>query len=67
MVSAGDALGEMSLLNQSTRCATATTIEPTTVYAGTPREFFALLEAVPCVKESIVETSRIRLRNNLAA
>ena len=67
-VSSGGVLGEMSLLNHSRRCATAMTIKRSTVYAATPREFFALLEAVPSVKQSIVETSRVRLRdNNLAA
>jgi CRP-like cAMP-binding protein len=64
MVSAGDVLGEMSLLNNNRRCATATTLQPTTVYAGTPREFFTLLQAVPSVKESIVEACRARVRDN---
>lgn len=68
MVRSGEALGEMSLLHRARRCATAVTIERTTVYAATPLEFFTLLEAVPSVKRAIVAASALRLRdNNLAA
>jgi Cyclic nucleotide-binding domain len=67
MVTPGDVLGEMSLLHRVPRSATATTLVPTTVYAATPREFFALLEAVPSAAERIVEAATVRLRANMAA
>ena len=63
----GDVLGEMSLLHGVRRSATATTRGPTTVYAATPREFFALMEAVPSVAEHIVEAATARRRANQAA
>ena len=63
----GDVLGEMSLLHGARRSATATTLGPTTVYAATPREFFALMEAVPSAAEHIAEAANLRLRANMAA
>lgn len=67
VVTAGDVLGEMSLLYRIPRSATATTLAPTTVYAATPREFFALMEAAPSAAERIVEAASLRLRANIAA
>jgi CRP-like cAMP-binding protein len=67
VVTRGDVLGEMSLLHGARRSATATTLGPTTVYAATPREFFALMEAVPSAAQHIVEAANVRLRANMAA
>jgi CRP/FNR family transcriptional regulator len=67
VVGSGDVLGEMSLLYRIRRSATATTLVPTTVYAATPREFFALLEAIPTAGERIVEAASARLCANTAA
>ena len=66
-VTKGDVLGEMSLLHRVPRSATATTRVPTTVWAATPREFFALMEAVPSAAEHIVEAAAARQRANQAA
>ena len=67
VVAPGDVLGEMSLLYRVRRSATATTLVPTTMYAATPREFFALLEAVPAAGERIIEAAGARLCANMAA
>lgn len=67
VVTTGDVLGEMSLLHRLPRSATATTRVPTTVYAATPREFFALMEAVPSAAEHIVEAATARRLANQAA
>jgi CRP-like cAMP-binding protein len=67
VVTAGEVLGEMSLLYRVPRSATATTIVPTTVYAATPREFFTLLEVVPSAAQRIVDGAAARLRSNKAA
>jgi len=67
VVTKGDVLGEMSLLHRVPRSATAITRVPTAVWAATPREFFALMDAVPSAAEHILETATARQRANLAA
>ena len=67
VVGAGDVVGEMSLLDRTPRSATVKTITPTTVYAGSAREFFALLNAVPSAAQRIVATARERQELNRAA
>jgi CRP-like cAMP-binding protein len=67
VVTSGDVLGEISLLHRLPRSATATTLVPTTVVVGTPREFFALLEAVPSAARRIKQAAALRLQANMAA
>jgi len=67
VVGAGDVVGEMSLLDRAPRTATVKTITPTTVYAGSAREFFALLNAVPSARERIAAIARERQELNRAA
>ena len=67
VVGAGDVVGEMSLLDRAPRTATVKTITPTTVYAGSAREFFALLNAVPSTRERIAAIARERQELNRAA
>jgi len=67
VVGGGDILGEMSVLHGGRRSATATTLVPTLVYAATPREFFALMEAVPSARQRIVDAAATRVRANMAA
>lgn len=67
VVTPGEVLGEISLLHRVPRSATATTLVPTTVYAATGREFFALLEAAPSAAERIVRAATDRMRANMAA
>lgn len=67
VVGAGDVVGEMSLLDRTPRNATVKTITPTTVYAGSTREFFALLNAVPAARERIAAIARERQQLNRAA
>ena len=67
LVSGGEVLGEMALLHRAPRSATAVAMTPTTVYAATPQEFFALLDASPLVAARIEETAALRSRANLAA
>ncbi len=66
-VGAGEIVGEMSLLNHTPRSATVTTTSPTTVYAGSAREFFAFLDAAPSAAERIIATARVRADANRAA
>jgi CRP-like cAMP-binding protein len=67
VVGAGDVVGEMALLDRTPRSATVKTITPTTVYAGSAREFFALMHAVPSAAERIVAKARERQELNRAA
>jgi len=67
VVGAGDVVGEMSLLDRTPRSATVKTITPTTVFAGSAREFFALLNAVPSAAERISAIARERQQLNRAA
>jgi protein lysine acetyltransferase len=67
VVTAGDVLGEMSLLYQAPRSATVTTLASTTVYVATPREFFSLMYAVPSAAERIVDGASQRRLANIAA
>jgi len=67
VIGAGDVVGEMSLLDRTPRTATVKTITPTTVFAGSAREFFALLNAVPAARERIAAIARERQELNKAA
>jgi CRP-like cAMP-binding protein len=67
VVGAGDVVGEMSLLDRTPRTATVKTITPATVFAGSAREFFALLNAVPSAGERIAAIARERQELNRAA
>jgi CRP-like cAMP-binding protein len=67
VVSAGDVIGEMSLLHGGPRTATVTTLTPAKVYAGSAQEFFAFMEAAPSAAERIIATAAQRRQSNVAA
>jgi CRP/FNR family cyclic AMP-dependent transcriptional regulator len=58
----GDWLGEMAILSEGTRTATATTTEPTRAFVVPHREFHSLMDQMPSVRTSVLECVADRLR-----
>ena len=56
----GTWVGEMALLHHLPRNATATTLEPTTVWVFDPGEFAVLLDRVPSVAEQLTQLGTTR-------
>jgi CRP/FNR family transcriptional regulator, cyclic AMP receptor protein len=58
----GDWLGEMAILSEGTRTATATTIEPTRAFVVAHREFHSLMDKMPSVRAAVLDCVAERLR-----
>jgi CRP/FNR family cyclic AMP-dependent transcriptional regulator len=58
----GDWLGEMAILSEGTRTATATTIEPTRAFVVGHREFHSLMDRMPSVRTSVLECVAERIK-----
>lgn len=55
-------IGEMALLSESTRTATATATEPTTLLVIGHREFHALMDDLPSVRTCVLDALAERIR-----
>ena len=58
----GDWFGEMALLSEGTRSATATTVEPSRLFVVAHREFHALMDEMPSVRAAVFDCVADRLR-----
>jgi CRP-like cAMP-binding protein len=58
----GDWLGEMAILSEGTRTATATTTEPTRAFVVAHREFHSLMDRMPSVRTAVLDCVADRLR-----
>lgn len=58
----GDWLGEMAILSEGTRTATATTNEPTRAFVVAHREFHSLMDKMPSVRAAVLDCVAERLR-----
>ena len=58
----GSVLGEMALIAEGPRTATATATEPTHLFVLAHREFHSLLESVPAVRDCVLDEVARRLR-----
>lgn len=58
----GDWFGEMALLSEGSRSATATTEEPSQLFVVAHREFHALMDEMPSVRVAVFECVADRLR-----
>ena len=58
----GDWLGEMAILSEGTRTATATTTEPTRAFVVAHREFHSLMDKMPSVRTAVLDCVAERLR-----
>lgn len=67
VLTAGDVLGEMSLLYDVPRTATATALTHAVVLAATPQEFWQLMHSVPTAADFIHAAAERRTVANLAA
>ncbi len=65
----GDWLGEMALVSEGDRTATATTTEPSQLLVVAHREFHALMDEMPTVRSAVFEcvADRIRKLDSLAS
>lgn len=59
----GDWLGEMALVSEGSRTATATTIEPTRLFVVAHREFHSLMHQMPTVRAAVDECVAERIRD----
>ena len=59
---AGDWLGEMALLSEGRRTATATVTEPTRAFVVAHREFHALMDEMPSVRAAVFDCIAERIR-----
>ena len=59
----GDVVGEMALLSEAPRNATATTTEPTTLFVLAHREFHSLMDQSADVRRCVMEAVAERIRN----
>jgi CRP-like cAMP-binding protein len=59
---AGDWLGEMALLSEGRRTATATVTEPTRAFVVAHREFHALMDEMPSVRAAVFDCLADRIR-----
>lgn len=67
VLTTGDVLGEMSLLYDVPRTATAVALTYTVVLAATPQEFWQLMHSVPSAADYIHAAAERRTVANLAA
>lgn len=67
VLTTGDVLGEMSLLYDVPRTATAIALTYTIVLAATPQEFWQLMHSVPTAADFIHAAAERRTVANLAA
>lgn len=58
----GDWLGEMALLSEGKRTATATATEPTRAFVVAHREFHALMDEMPSVRSAVFDCLAERIR-----
>lgn len=58
----GDWFGEMALLSEGNRTATATTEEPSRLFVIAHREFHSLMDEMPSVRTAVFECVADRLR-----
>ncbi len=58
----GSWVGEMALLSEGPRTATVTTLEPATLFVLAHREFHSLMNAMPSVRDSVLECVADRIR-----
>lgn len=58
----GDWLGEMAILSEGTRTATATATEPTRAFVVAHREFHSLMDRLPSVRTSVLDCVAERIR-----
>jgi CRP-like cAMP-binding protein len=58
----GDWLGEMALVSEGNRTATATTTEPTRLFVVAHREFHSLMHQMPSVRAAVYQCVADRLR-----
>jgi CRP-like cAMP-binding protein len=58
----GDWLGEMALLSEGRRTATATVTEPMRAFVVAHREFHALMEEMPSVRAAVFDCLADRIR-----
>lgn len=58
----GDWLGEMAILSEGPRMATATTTEPTRAFVVAHREFHSLMDRMPSVRTSVLDCVADRLQ-----
>jgi CRP-like cAMP-binding protein len=58
----GDWLGEMALLSEGPRTATATATEPTRAFVVAHREFHSLMDQLPSVRTAVLECVAERIR-----
>jgi len=58
----GDWLGEMALLSEGKRTATATATEPTRAFVVAHRQFHSLMDQMPSVRTAVLECVAERIR-----
>jgi CRP-like cAMP-binding protein len=58
----GSWIGEMALLSEAPRNATATALEPSTLFVVAHREFHSLMNNMPSVRDAVLECVADRLR-----
>ena len=58
----GDWLGEMAILSEGPRMATATTTEPTRAFVIAHREFHSLMDRLPSVRTSVLDCVADRIQ-----
>ena len=63
MAGPGAVLGEMALVAEGPRVATATLTKPSHLFVLGHREFHSLMEAVPAVRDCVLNEVARRLRN----
>ena len=59
----GDWFGEMAILSEGDRSATATATEPSRLFVIAHREFHALMDELPAVRSAVLDCVAERLRN----
>jgi CRP-like cAMP-binding protein len=60
---AGDFFGEIAMLAEGPRTATATALEPTTLLVLGHREFHSLMDQFPAIRTCVFEALASRIRN----
>jgi CRP/FNR family transcriptional regulator, cyclic AMP receptor protein len=58
----GDWLGEMAILSEGTRTATATATEPMRAFVVAHREFHSLMDKMPSIRAAVLDCVAERLR-----
>jgi CRP-like cAMP-binding protein len=62
----GTVIGEIALLSEGPRTATVTLTAPSRLFVLAHREFHSLMDAVPAVRECVLDELARRLRNHEA-